>query len=253
MALIRHSFLPRSMFDMDSWFRPTLDSFDPFDELDHKMSVRNLEWLTAPSIVQVRQAKVPRKYRISLECIGYDPKSIKTEVKDGKLLVIGKEEVKDEKGDYSCKEFRKTYKLPENAETDKLVSFVTRQGHIVIEMPLKVEDQSLTLDEDLFPKIIDSKDGGKQVTMKCSLPKNVDPSKLSVTCKDRDLIIKAEDLQDSEDKYSRRCYYKRCTMPESTDFNAMKCHFENGLLTIEAPIHLEFEKVHKIPVEFKKS
>jgi hypothetical protein len=43
MAIIRHSFLPRSMFDMDSWFRPTSDLFDPFDEMDHMLG-RNLEW-----------------------------------------------------------------------------------------------------------------------------------------------------------------------------------------------------------------
>ena len=252
MSLIRHSFLPRSMFDMDSWFLPTLDTFDPFDELDHMMG-RNLEWLTIPSMLQIRQPKVPRKYRISLNCAGYNPKSIKTEIKDGNLCVNGKEEQKDENGDYSTKEFRKTYTLPENAENDKLVSFVTKQGQLVVEIPLKIEEQQKGTSDDLFPKIVDSKDGGKQVTMNCSIPKNVDPSKLSVTCKDRDLIIKAEDVQENEDKYSRRYYYKRCTMPEHTDFNALKCHFENNLLTIEAPVNPELERHHQIPIEFKKN
>ena len=252
MALIRHSFLPRSMFDMDSWFLPTLDTFDPFDELDHMMG-RNLEWLTVPSMLQMKQPKVPRKYRISLNCAGYDPKSIKTEIKDGNLYVHGKEGQKDENGDYSTKEFRKTYTLPENAEIDKLVSFVTRQGQLVVEIPLKKEDQQKNVTDDLFPKIVDSKDGGKHVTMKCSIPKNVDPSKLSVTCKDRDLIIKAEDVQENEDKYSRRYYYKRCTMPENTDFNALKCHYENNFLTIEAPVNPELEKSHQIPIEFTKN
>jgi len=253
MALIRHSFLPRSMFDMDSWFRPTLDTFDPFDELDH-ISGRNLEWLSAPSMLQFKESKITRKYRISLDCAGYNPKSIKTEVKDGKLCVIGKEEVKDEKGDYSCKEFRKTYDLPENTETDKLVSFVTRQGNIVIEMPLKVgEEKPASNEDDMFPKIIESKDGDKQIKMKCNLPKNVDPSKLTVTCKDRDVIIKAEDIQENDDKYSRRCYYKRFTMPERADLTAMKCSFENNLLTLEAPFNAEPEKAHSIPIEIKNN
>jgi HSP20 family molecular chaperone IbpA len=250
MALIRHSFLPRSMFDMDSWFRPTLDLFDPFDEIDHMLG-RNLEWLTIPSMLQVRQPKVPRKYRVSLNCAGYNPKSIKTEVKDGKLYINGKEEIKDENGDFSTKEFRKTYELPENAEIDKLVSFVTRQGQLVVEVPLKIEEKAL--EDDLFPKIVDSKDGGKQVTMRCSVPNNIDPSKLTVTCKDRDIIIKAEDVQESEDNYSKKYYYKRCTMPENTDFNALKCNFENNSLTIEAPVNPELEKPHQIPIEFRNN
>ena len=248
MSLIRHSFLPRSMFDMDSWFHSTLDTFDPYDELDYMVG-RNLNWLTLPTMFQMRQPKVPRKYRISFNCAGYNPKSIKTEIKDGNLYVHGKEEQKDENGDYSTKEFRKTYTLPENSEIDKLVSFVTRQGQLVVEIPLK-EDDPQTMTDDLFPKIVDSKDGGKHVTMKCSLPKNVDPSKLSVTCKDRDLIIKAEDVQENEDQHSRRYFYKRCTMPANTDFNSLKCNFENNLLTIEAPVHPELD--HMIPVQIKK-
>ena len=252
MPLIRHSFLPRSMFNMDSWFLPTLDTFDPFDELDHMMG-RNLEWLTVPPILQIRQPEVPRKYRISLNCAGYDPKSINTEIKERSLYIHGKEEEKDENGDFSTKEFRKTYNLPENVETDKLVSFVTKQGQLVVEIPLKIEDQEKSTEDDLFPKIIDSKEGGKLVTMKCSIPKNVDPSKLSVTCKDRDLVIKAEDVQENEDKYSRRYYYKRCTMPENTNFNELKCHFENNLLTIEAPVNPDVEKYHEIPIQFDKN
>ena len=213
-----------------------------------------MEWLNAPSMLQTKESKVTRKYRISLDFAGYNPKSIKTEVQDGKLCVIGKEEIKDEKGDYSCKEFRKTFDLPDNAETDKLVSFVTRQGNIVVEMPLKGgDDKPASVEEDLFPKIVDSKEGDKQIVMKCNLPK-CDPSKLTVTVKDRDVIIKAEDIQDTEDKYSRRCYFKRFSMPERADLNAMKCNFENNLLTLEAPLNVESEKTPlKIPIEIKKS
>ena len=249
MSLITHGFFPRSLLDMDTWFRPTLDIFDPFDELDQMMG-RNLEWLTVPSFLQMRQPKVPRKYRISLDCAGYNPKAIKTEVKDNKLYISAKEEIKNENGDYSTKEFRKTYELPENAETDKLVSFVTGQGQLVVEVPLHVEEKQ-SVEDDLFPKIVETREGGKQVTMKCSVPKHVDPSKLTVTCKDRDLIIKAEDVQENEDKYSRRYYYKRCTMPENTDFKELKCHFENNSLVIEAPVNPQLENSRQIPIQFK--
>lgn len=238
MSLIRHGFLPRSMYEMDNWFRPTLDVFDPFDDFD-RMLCKNLEWLTVPTFMQPlvqHRPKIPNKYRITVDCHGYNPKSLKTEFKDGKLVVSGREEQRhDESGDYSTKEFKKSFKLPENAEHEKLASFVAGH-HLVIEVPLKLEEQAESEEEeDLFPRVIE-KDGKKSIKMKCDVPKGIDPAKLSVTCKDRDLIIKAEDKQENPDHYSQVYYYKRCTLPENTDFNALKCLFENNKLSIEAPI-----------------
>ena len=37
-------------------------------------------------------------------------------------------------------------------------------------------------------------------------------------------------------------------MPENTDFGALKCHFENNLLVIDAPVNPELEKSHQIPI-----
>ena len=42
-------------------------------------------------------------------------------------------------------------------------------------------------------------------------------------------------------------------MPENTDFGALKCNFENNSLTIEAPVNTELEKLHQIPIEFRKN
>lgn len=93
--LISHSFLPRSMFNMDSWTRPasigfgpsTLGLFDPFDELD-QMVGRNLNWLTKPTFFNQH---LPEKFRVTLDCSGYKSESIKTEIKDGFLIVVGNE------------------------------------------------------------------------------------------------------------------------------------------------------------------
>ena len=256
MALIPHVFLPRSMLDMDTWFRPTLEIFDPYDELDSVLG-RNMHWLTRPSYLETAllQPKVPRKYRINFDCSGYDPKSLKTEIKDGNLILTGKEENKDEKtGDFSTKEFRKTYKLPKNIEADKLVSFVTGNGQLVIEIPLKVEaSSSSTNNDDLFPRIVDLKDGGKQVEMNLNLPNAIDPSKLTVTCKDRDLIIKAQSENETNDSKSSAYYYRRCTLPENTDFNGLKCELEKNKLTIKAPMSNALENVKQIPIEYKKA
>lgn len=244
MSLVSHSFLPRSMFDMDTWFPTTLENFDPFDELDHLLG-RNIEWLTRPGFLEPMPPKIPRKYRVTVDCVGYTPGSIKTNINEGNLIVSGKEEFKDKDGDFSTKEFKKTYKLPSNAETDKLVSFVTRHGKLVVEVPLKAEKQQR---EDLLPIVENN-----QVHMSCSLPKNIDPSKISVTCKDRDLIIKADDKVEKGDTVSNISYYKRCTMPTNTDFNQLKCHFENNQLTVEAPINLSLDAPFKqIPIEYAK-
>jgi HSP20 family molecular chaperone IbpA len=243
MSLIRHRFFPRTIID-DPWFFPSLDIFDPFDEFEHRLFERHLEWLKKPSFFHATPVRVPRTYRIEVDCAGYDPKSIKTEVKDGKLYVSGKEERKDKNGDYSSKEFGRSYDLPKSSETDKLVSFATRNGQLVVDVPLKAE-KSVSFQDDLFPRI-----EGNQVIMKCSIPNNIDPSKLNVTIRDNDLIIQAEDINDTSDGYSRKTYYKRCTMPRSCDFQSMKCHYSNGSLSIEAPV-TSVEIDRHIPIEFK--
>jgi HSP20 family molecular chaperone IbpA len=240
--------MPRSLFDMDAWLRPThhthgqstLDVFDPFDELDRTMS-RNLQWLNKPNFLTLdpfRQPKVPQKYRINLDCRGYSPKSIKTEVKEGKLFVKGSEGHKQENSDFAIREFHKTYTLPEEVDADKLVSFMTSNGHLVIEIPFK--NHSLTtnaINEALFPKIVDGENGQKTVALNLTLPKNIEPSKITVTCKDHDIIIKGEDKFEKPDGFSQTYYYQRTTLPENTDFHALKCLFDNQHhLNIQAPL-----------------
>jgi HSP20 family molecular chaperone IbpA len=249
MSLIQHSMLPRSMFDMDSWLDQTLDVFDPFDELDYLMG-RNFNWLKRPQEFEELAPKVIRKYRITVDCAGYKPKSIKTEFKDNRLIVSGKEDFEDENGDFTTKEFRKSFDVPENAEKDKLASFMTGKGTLVVEIPLLAEKEAT--EEDLFPKIIEKKDGSKQVSVDCALPKGIDPSKLTVTCKDRDLIIKAEDVKEKSDSKSKMHYYKRCRLPENTDFESIKCHLDKNKLSIQAAISEKADAERLIPIEQKK-
>jgi HSP20 family molecular chaperone IbpA len=257
MALLPHNFFPRSMFNMDQWFKPphmgpnTLDLFDPFDELDHTIG-RNLQWLNKPEFIQPLSLmpKVPQKYRIIVDCVGYSPKSIKTDLVGHKLVVIGREEVRHEGEDFSIKEFKKTYQLPEHAETDKLVSFMTTEGQLVIEVPLK-ETQHHQI-SDLFPQIVDTPTGGKSVQLKFTVPENIHPEKISVSIKDRDLIVKAEDKVEKPDGISKFYYYKRTTLPENTDFTALKCNYDNHKISIDAPLNLDFKSFKKVPIEHKK-
>lgn len=121
--------LSRSLFETDPWLQPEnlgmglssispLDVFDPFDELDRLMS-KNLNWLNVPQFMQTMapvEPLFPRKFRVSADISGFTPNSIKTEISDDKkrLIISGKEgEEKKTEENYSLREFRKSYNLPE--------------------------------------------------------------------------------------------------------------------------------------------
>lgn len=248
MALIPHGFFSRSDFD-NNWQPHSLDHFDAFDELDHQLGT-NMHWLQRPSFFEPRPPvpKVPEKYRIQVNCAGYKPESLKVEIKDEKLHVSAREEYKKNDEDFSVKEFKKTYELPNAAESDKMATFFAG-GHLVIEIPLKKEAKHIQ--GDLFPKVVDHKDGTKEVVMTCVVPNNIHPSKVHITCKDRDLIIKAEDRVESKDSMTKFYYYKRCTLPENTDYRALKCHFEKNNLLINAPINPAIHNLRHAPIEYK--
>ncbi|CAF0760864.1 unnamed protein product [Brachionus calyciflorus] len=264
MSLIPHSLFPRSLFDVDPFQRPltagmgpsvsALDVFDPFDELDRMMN-RNLSWLNVPDFMRSLpsvEPRFPKKFRITADVSGYNPRSIKTEVSDDKkkLIIHGKEGESKQTGqdDYSLREFRKTYNLPENAETDKLASFVTANDRLVVEIPLKHTEPS----ESLLPRIVEGEGGAKQLSLNLNLPQSIDPSKIQVTCKDRDLIVQAEDKKEKEDTFSRTSFYSRTTLPENTDFKQLKCHFDHHKLSVSAPINPAIEPMQKsIPIELQ--
>jgi len=231
-----------------------LDIFDPFDDLDRMMS-RNLRWIDRPDAwAQSLAPVVPQKYRISVDCAGFSPDSIKTELKDqnGKrVLCIAGHEVSGTKGSqhYLNKELCKTYTLPENIEVEKIASFMGPNGQFVVEFPLK--ETATTPNLGLLPQIVD-KAGQKQVEMKLPIPANIDPNKVQVSVKDRDLILRVEDKCESPDSISRIHIYTRTTLPENTDFNQLKCVYDNNQLCISAPINtMSTTASRNIPLEMK--
>lgn len=274
MSLIPHGIFPRSIFDANSWLNPTpllthagqhhphsthhpaahqnsLELYDPFDELDRAVS-KNFHWFNKPDFLDELPLfpRVPQKYRITVDCAGYAPSSIKTELneKDKVLTVSAHEEHKIEgTDDFSVKQFKKTYKLPENAIPEKLVSFMAHNGHFIVEVPLKDTDKLKV--GDLFPQIVDGVDGGKEVTMRFNVPENIDPKKISVSIKDHDVIFRAEDEVKKPDGVSRFHYYQRTTLPETTLTGSLKCFQENNQVIVRAPLALENKSYRKVPIE----
>lgn len=137
-----------------------------------------------------------------------------------------------------------------------MVSFVTPTGKLVVEIPQRDIAGQITSGrtEDLLPRIVEGEKGAKSVQMNLSLPDNIDPSKVKVTCKDRDLIVQAEEKSETPDTSSQFYFYRRSTLPENTDFNQLKCVFDKNQLSISAPLNLELRSSERsIPVEMRKS
>jgi HSP20 family molecular chaperone IbpA len=270
--MIPHGFFPRSAMDMAQWTKPmdqwtkpmdqwnksmqefnktgamdqwkkslnTLDMFDSFDQLDHTMG-RNMQWLNKPECMLPAVPTVPQKYRITLDCMGYSPASIKTECKEGKTLCVWgceKSECTEGTGDFHMKEFKKTYTLPEHAQWQKMVSFMTAEGQLVIEMPLS--ETTMHLNTDLFPQIIDNVDGGKRMWLKFNVPSNIHPEHVHINIKDRCLVVKAEEKKIKPDGVSTFHYYKKTTLPENTNWDQLKCTYADHQISVTAPINLEW-------------
>jgi HSP20 family molecular chaperone IbpA len=269
MSLIRHRFFPRPMiFDIDPWFNRPLafdmwpwDWFDPFDEIDMRMArARDLMWLNRPSDFMFDSMlppldfppmpmSMPRRFRIDCDVSDFSPSSIKTEIKDNKLIVSGSNESKFDDQNFTKREFKRMYELPKDSEKDKLVSFVAPDGRFVAELPLF---DNKNMFEDM-PKIVNGENGAKSVQMSISVPEKIDPSKISVTCKDRELIVKAEENKEDSNSTSRSSYFQRTTMPENTNWDQLKCTYENNKLNVSAPIDKNNNRAERtIPIDYKQ-
>lgn len=264
MSLVPHTFFPRSMFDVDLWHRPfeygprALDVFDPFDDLDMQLN-SSIDWLTRPNFMRspFEQPSVPEKYRITVDCSGFDPRSIKTDIRGDKLIVSGNEggSPKSEDEDFTQRSFKKTFNVPKQADTDRMTSFMTNRGQLVVDIPYKMND--LLLADDAMPRVTKNADGREEVHLDLRLPESIDPAKVQVTAKDRDIIVKAEDKKQDDNGFSQFYYYRRSTMPQNTDMSGMKCVSDHNKLSITAPATAprgrELRHEGKpIPIEHKK-
>lgn len=106
----------------------------------------------------------------------------------------------------------------------------------------------IPFDNQYAPKI--SPDG-RGINIDITLPEHVDPSKVNVSCKDREIIIKAEDRKDRSDGHSSFSFYQRSSLPENTDLNQIKATLNNNRLSITAPVNnTEYRSsFRQIPIE----
>jgi len=232
-----------------------LDLFDPFDELDRMQFSNMVNWLERPMAAALLP-KVPQKYRVTVNCAGYNPKAIKCEIAGDKLVVSGKEggDAKTTGDDHEHRSFKRTFRLPKLVERDQMTSFMDNRGTLVIDIPYKM-DESGQLDDGLEPQVVDLADGHRAASLNMALPvQHVDPKHVQVTAKDRDIIVRAHDKSETPTSSSSVSFYRRCTMPENADLKDMKCVAEGNRLVITAPLgdHALPNAHKKIPIEQAK-
>jgi HSP20 family molecular chaperone IbpA len=295
------SLIPIFDWDRLTWASGAGEFFDPFDDLDASFG----RWIHRPLLFPAPLLPlpwVPNKFRITVDVAGYNSDSVKTDVQGGKVVVTAKEEDKQDNNDYTLREFRRSYELPKNAETEKLTSFVTRSGLLLIDVPLKREQQDqnnnqnnnnnnnknnnhnnnnrnynhqqnnqnreqnnnhsqknqsqevnahrtpLFAFDDMFPKISDD---GKSMSLHVTLPEQIDPTKISCTVKDRELVIRAEDKTEKKDGVtSAYSFFQRRTLPSNTDVNALRCTVKDNKLTVSGPLlTAQASQGRQIPIE----
>ena len=118
------------LFDdpFDRFFGDQLDLFDPWRDFDTFPSALGMRpnafrWVNQPqqlthnhpSNQPTSPAPHSEKFRVQLNVAGFNPETIKTKVEGRKVIVEAKQEDRQGEGDYSIREIRKTYELPQHA------------------------------------------------------------------------------------------------------------------------------------------
>lgn len=225
---------------------PVLDIVSPLEDINELMNQsrswyqvpmqkKNLQliqkrgWQTTPKVVS-RGQKLPQKYRIVIDCTGFNPNTLKTCIKcvqDNKHLIIFSDMKKG-------RQFKRSYTLPKEVETKKLTKFVTPNKQFVVEFCYL--DTPNCLDINLQPKICKVPEG-KCVHVNVPIPEFVDPAKVLLHVKGRELIVRHEErLIPYGDSCCRVMYHNRVKLPENTNVNAIKAKSDKHKLTILAPV-----------------
>ena len=141
----------RSLNDpFDRYFDDHLHLFDPWRDIERLptgLSTRpsSFRWISQPSRPLSRPlssfhtslgntllpatnptpSALSETFRVQLNVAGFNPESIKTRIEGRKVIVEAKQEDRQGEGDYSTREIRKTYELPDHAGKKKRISLDT--------------------------------------------------------------------------------------------------------------------------------
>jgi HSP20 family molecular chaperone IbpA len=118
----------------DRFFGDQLDFFDPwrdFHTFPTALGIRPnaFRWVNQPQpLTNNRPSNQPtsptthsEKFRVQVNVEGFNPETIKTKVEGRKVIVEAKQEDHQGEGNYSIREIRKSYDLPQHAGKLKII------------------------------------------------------------------------------------------------------------------------------------
>jgi len=282
------------LFDdpFDRFFGDQLDFFDPWRDFDTFPTALSIQpnafrWVTQPLRLTHLSSNTPNgrafqpsalhaeKFRVQLNVAGFNPETIKTKVEGRKIIVEAKQEDRQPDGDFSTREIRKSYELPEHADATQLASYVTPNNMLVIEAPIRNpeterrlaqttnENQNLTQfgqyrdplfdylgflgGSDFQSRIVDKGNNQKQLEMSVGM-KNYRPEEINVSVKNNELIVQGEYKHKDENRSERSFFFKSTTLPPGTQVDQLQTHLtDDGQLKIEAPFIEQKEATKSIP------
>jgi len=198
-----------------------------------------------PTNVQ-RGQLLPQKYRIVIDCTNIvDPNSLKTNIKcvqDCKHLIVSSNLKQGRQ------QFKRSYTLPVECDVKKMTKFVTPQRQLVIEFNYMDVPLSLAIAPE--HEICTTAEHGKCVHVKVPIADFVEPAKVKVHVKSRDLFVHFEErIVPCGDFCSRVIYHTRVQLPQNVNLNAITAKSDKHKLTILAPIGVKKGQQQQISKE----
>jgi HSP20 family molecular chaperone IbpA len=90
--------------------------------------------------------------------------------------------------------------------------------------------------DDILPRFADD---GKSMWVSINIPEQIDPTKLTASVKDNELILRAEDRTEKREGVTSYSFFQRRNLPPNTDLNAIKITVKDHKLTVRAPLRKE--------------
>lgn len=183
-----------------------------------------------------------RKWSFSVKIGDFDPEHVKVKVENGKVFIHAKyTEGNDEW--YDTVERKRTVKVPENVDSDKIHSFMRSDGSLILEAPYRASEERQLAVMPHQSGALAQNDSHNNL-MKFFVG-NFDPQEVKISCKDGVLTAQGE-RQRSEDGHEvRESFCRQMTVPQEVDSANIQCFRDNeGNLTIRAP-NLETEDMEQ--------
>ena len=107
---------------------------------------------TPKAITRTRRKSLEQKQKkadkiepfcVKMDVQHFKPDEIEIKVVNNDLVVTGKhkERADEEFGGFVCRQFTRRYELPENCDTDLIMSSLTTDGKLTIEAPIKIPEE----------------------------------------------------------------------------------------------------------------